>query len=170
MNRIQIKPATPNDSQILSQVHLEAYRTAYHGIIPDTYLNQLNLTDINQQYQTFLATGHEQTALLLTDETALGYITIRPCPDQDLDTSYGEILNLYLLQSSTKKGYGKILINWGLEQLQASGYCYAVLWTLIANTNARSFYEHLGFVADGARRTITRGITLEQLRYQLIIP
>ena len=100
------------------------------------------------------------------DKKAIGFIVIGKCRDNDLDDMYGEIWGIYLLKNYWGKGYGKRLINWGIDRIKEFGYYKTSLWVLKDNTNARRFYENLGFISDGAEKLITRGKELVQIRYQ----
>lgn len=85
--------------------------------------------------------------------------------DDDLDDTYGEIWGIYLLPSYWNKGFGTILMNWGINELSDRGYKGASLWVLEENLNARAFYEKLGFTCDGVIKEIRLGTILKEVRY-----
>ena len=107
----------------------------------------------------------EKTAIMFVDNKAMGHITVGKCRDTDLDDSYGEIWGIYLLQDYWGKGFGKKLINWGVDRIKEFGFYKATLWVLKENTNAREFYEHLGFEFDGTEKLIKIGKELIEVRY-----
>jgi ribosomal protein S18 acetylase RimI-like enzyme len=49
--------------------------------------------------------------------------------------------------------------------LRARGYREVVLWVLEDNTEARRFYEAMGFHVDGAFKMVELGKPLKAIRY-----
>lgn len=63
----------------------------------------------------------------------------------------GEVVSLYLLPEYTGKGLGRQLLERAVSELKTLGYSEIILWVLEENTNARGFYEKLGFVPTDER-------------------
>jgi GNAT superfamily N-acetyltransferase len=166
MSDVKIRWANYNDWHYLSLVHSKSYQDAYKGIIPDVFLDNFTVDKRAKYYKESLREGIEKIALIFMDKKAIGFIVIGKCRDNDLDDMYGEIWGIYLLKNYWGKGYGKRLINWGIDRIKEFGYYKTSLWVLKDNTNARRFYENLGFISDGAEKLITRGKELVQIRYQ----
>jgi ribosomal protein S18 acetylase RimI-like enzyme len=166
MSEVEIRWANDHDWHDLGFVHFESYRNAYKGIIPDDFFDIFTREKQEKYYQKSLSEGIEKIALMFVDNNAIGCIIVGKCRDDDLDDMYGEIWGIYLLKDYWGKGFGKRLINWGTDRIRELGYYKASLWVLKENTNARRFYEHLGFLFDGTERLITRGQELVQVRYQ----
>jgi RimJ/RimL family protein N-acetyltransferase len=166
MSEVEIRWANYNDCHNLGFVHSESYRSTYKGIMPDDFLDNFTVEKREQYYQKSLSDGIEKIALIFVDKKAIGCIVVGECRDDDLDDMYGEFLGIYLLKDYWGNGFGKRLINWGIDRIKEFGYFKASLWVLKENTNARRFYEHLGFIFDGTERLITRGKELVQVRYQ----
>ncbi len=165
MEQVEIRWANCNDWSALGFIHSESFRKAYQGIIPDDFLDNFTIEKRQRYYQKALSEGVEKTALMSVDHKAIGILTVGKCRDDDKDDSYEEIWGIYLLQDYWGKGHGKMLINWGIDRLEEWGYFKATLWVLKENTNARRFYEHLGFEFDGTEKLIKIGKELIEARY-----
>ncbi len=166
MDQIKIQWAQYHDWCDLGFIHSESFRSAYRGIIPDDFLNGFAIEKRHNYYQKALNEGVEKTAIMSVNNKATGMITVGKCRDDDLDDTFGEIWGIYLLPDYWRKGLGKILINWGMDRIKDFGYFKATLWVLQDNTNARRFYEHLGFSFDGTEKIITIGKQLTEVRYR----
>ena len=166
MSEVEIRWANYNDWHDVDFVHSESYRSAYKGIMPDDFLGNFTVEKRQKYFQKSLSEGIEKTALIFVDHKVIGCIIVGKCRDKDLEDMFGEIWGIYLLETYWRKGFGKRLINWGLDEIRKFGYVNISLWVLKANSNARGFYEHLGFRFDGSERVITRGVKLTQVRYQ----
>lgn len=166
MSQIEVRWANYNDWKELGSVHSDSYRSAYKGIIPDDFLENFTAEKRQEYFQKVLSEGKEKIAIMFVDKKAIGFIIIGKCRDEDLDATYGEIWGIYLLKEYWGKGFGKRLINWGIDRIKENGYFRTALWVLKENENARRFYEHLGFIFDGKEKLIKRDKELVQVRYQ----
>lgn len=69
------------------------------------------------------------------------------------------------------RGIGRLLMVDALQTLAVEGYRRAVLWVLVDNTPARSFYERGGWMCDGLEREDMIGSALTPLvRYSRTVP
>jgi len=60
----------------------------------------------------------------------------------------GEIVSIYLLPEYFRKGYGQRLLKTALIDMKTKGYKNCYLWVLKENSNARQFYESIGFICN----------------------
>lgn len=60
-------------------------------------------------------------------------------------TDSGEIISIYLLPEYMRKGYGRELLNFAINELTKQGFKEVFLWVLEENYGARKFYENFGF-------------------------
>lgn len=164
---IETRRATGEDALAVAEVHLGAWRVAYRGVIPDEYLDALDVEARASRY-TFDATGPDDLAtwIALDNGAVVGFVTIGPCGDDDA-TGAGEIFALYVAPARWRSGIGARLMAGGGERLRERGFVDAVLWVLERNLQARAFYEARGWRADGAAKTIDFGAeTLVEIRYR----
>ncbi|EFM12411.1 GCN5-related N-acetyltransferase [Paenibacillus curdlanolyticus YK9] len=151
-----------------ADVHAAAYREAYRGIMDEQYLAAYTPENRQTHYAKLVEAGDGGTsraAILSINGEPAGCLLICSSKDADLADGYGEIDALYLLPDSKGRGYGRLLLSWGMGRLAEQGCSAYVLWVLEENEAARRFYERMGFHADGASRIIERGRKLVQLRY-----
>jgi GNAT superfamily N-acetyltransferase len=135
--------------------------------MPDHYLSRVTANSRERYYREALEKGSEKIAILIADDRPSGVLVAGGACDDDLDSSYGEIRSLYLVEDVWGKGCGTAFLGWGIERLAETGYRNVSLWVLEDNKRARSFYERYGFRKDGTVKTITRGKELVQSRYVL---
>lgn len=58
---------------------------------------------------------------------------------------FGEIMAIYVLPETFRKGYGRYLFGQDLKSLKEQCYFKVYLWVLEKNKEARLFYEKMGF-------------------------
>lgn len=161
---MNIRRATGEDTAALASIHAASWRAAYRDLVPDAYLERL---DSARRFRESLDRNAEETYVAERDGEILGFLTIGPCRDADLDPrSAGEIQGLYLAPEHWREGVGTALCRFGEALLQCRGCRTATLWVLAGNPRARRFYEALGFAADGASVTAHLGAPLEAVRYR----
>lgn len=161
----KIRYADISDSRILGQIHSQSWKVAYKGIVPDEILNNITTEKRQKYFEKALTEGWEEDAIIYRDKKAVGLICIGKCRDTDIEGSCGEIWGIYLLPEYFSMGIGSKLINWGLDELRKRNYAKVTLWVLQNNSNARMFYEKIGFEHDGTVKEITIGKTLNEYRY-----
>jgi len=162
-----IRRATPEDAEALAGVHVDSWRVAYRGLVPESHLAKLDKDRRAKRFHDDLAAGIEESYLAEAHGEVLGFLTIGECRDEDLDRrTTGEIWGIYLAPAHWRKGYASALCRYGERLLRSKGYREASLWVFEGNSQARLFYEAMGFAADGASKTLNPGADLEVLRYR----
>jgi ribosomal protein S18 acetylase RimI-like enzyme len=164
---MNIRRATPDDADALARLHVDAWRAAYRGLVPDAHLAGLDVDRRAQRYRESLARNAEETYLAERDGELLGFLTLGACRDTDVDQeATGEIWGIYLAPAHWREGIGTALCRYGEGLLRARGFRIATLWVFAGNPRARRFYEAMGFAADGATKVLDRGAPLAAVRYR----
>jgi ribosomal protein S18 acetylase RimI-like enzyme len=164
---MEIRRATPEDAVALAKVHIDSWRSAYLGLVPDSHLDSLDYERRAQRFRESLAQSAEESYIAEREGEVLGFLTLGVCRDTDVDQeTTGEIWGIYLAPGHWRKGIGTLLCRYGERILKARGYRIATLWVFAGNNQARRFYEAMGFKADGASRTLNPGAPLEAVRYR----
>ena len=152
-----VRIAFPKDADTVGQVHSSAWKSAYLGIIPDDFID----SDTAEKRKTeFLESIKDKncTYYLLEESNQVAGIVKAHKSNNIL-----EVESIYILSEFRGKGLGKQFFDF----IKANrSECSIFLWVLEANTNARHFYESIGFIPTGDTRTITRGVKLTQVRYE----
>ncbi|HEV2896449.1 MAG TPA: GNAT family N-acetyltransferase [Pseudaminobacter sp.] len=146
---IDIRRAEPRDALAIADVHHEAWRGAYAGIIPHRALNAM----INRRGSEWWANAIRRAATVLVVEIGgkvAGYTTVGRNRARELPQQ-GEIYELYLRPEYQGVGLGTRLFAAARQKLADHGLKGMVVWALEDNTNALSFYTGAGGrdVAEG---------------------
>jgi len=168
---MNLRSATPDDAATMAAVHIDAWRTAYRGLVPDSFLSALDHGHRTERFRTFLDSGSGETYIVERNGRAIGHLTVGPCRDDDLDErSVGEIWGIYLLPAHWRQGIGTQVCRRAEEMLNARGFGRIVLWVFEGNERARRFYEAMGYLPNGASKIIEAGTPLMTVRYFKTLP
>ncbi|MGE4486137.1 MAG: N-acetyltransferase family protein [Oscillospiraceae bacterium] len=149
----------------ISRIYALSWKTAYRGIVPQTYLDGLS----EKRWSPLLAENPSRSYVLLDNGRYIGTASISPARDKKM-AGWGEIISLYLLPEHFGKSYGRALLNACISELAQAGFSKIYLWTLENNSRARTFYEKSGFVRDGQKITCEiGGENLTEVRYVYFI-
>lgn len=146
---IDIRKAEPRDAEAIADVHHEAWRGAYAGIIPHKALNAM----IGRRGTGWWSNAIRRAASVLVVEIGgelVGYATLGRNRARELPQQ-GEIYELYLKPEYQGIGLGSRLFAAAREKLVSHGLSGLVVWALEENDGALAFYEGAGGrdVAEG---------------------
>ena len=149
---LTIREATPGDALAVARVHLAAWRAAYRGIIPDSYLDGLDEEERASRY-TFDRNGPDDplTWIALEGGRVRGFVTLGPA--RDGEQGQGEVFALYVSPLSWRSGVGTVLLTHAERHLVTRGFDEALLWVLRDNVRGRLFYEARGWQCDANELT-----------------
>jgi ribosomal protein S18 acetylase RimI-like enzyme len=167
---ITIRRARPADAPAIGAVHVAAWRSAYPGILPDSYLARLSVTRHAAQYDATIRAGagvYVAAASGLdvpngSGQRIVGFTTVGPSRSKDI--AEGEIETLYVLDDWRERGLGRRLMRAGAGHLAGAGYRSAFLWVLTDNPS-RWFYQRLGGKAAATSNTFVAGAPIGQTAY-----
>ena len=148
----RIRRAAPADAMALAEMHTRAWQVAYRGIVPDGFLDAMDVAARAARY-TLGATGpaDPRTWIAVEGDRVLGGVTVSSSRDEDVP-GLGEVRSLYVHPDAWGTGVGRALMAQGERLLAREGFTEAILWVLEANRRARRFYEIAGWRPDGARK------------------
>lgn len=152
-----IREMTNDDIDKVRQIYILGWQNAFRGIVPQEYLDHMNLDDwappLNGAY-------------VLTDgKDILGTSSISSARDRSF-ADWGEIISIYVLPELIGKGYGHLLFEFVKEKLLALHYTKIYLTVFEDNVRARSFYEKHDFQWNKERIPCNvGGRDLVELRY-----
>jgi GNAT superfamily N-acetyltransferase len=156
-----IRRARPSDAGAIAQVHVQSWREAYRGIIPQPYLERLSLPAHERQWRRSFAEGG--WAFVAEWERRVVGFASGGLSRGRRDIS-GELYVLYVLRSSHGRGVGRALFDACHYELARLGHRGLLVWVLAENP-ARSFYEHLGGEPAGQSVVNIAGIRLPEVAY-----
>ena len=146
------REATAADVPELVQIHMDAWRSAYRGLIPDRVLESLDDKHAMERLEPALAETPPLVLVVEDDGSILGFCRFGPSREMDVPLNTGEVFALNVEPRQWRRGCGRALMDAALERLRRSGFQVCTLWVLADNSRACSFYEALGFTLDGATR------------------
>jgi ribosomal protein S18 acetylase RimI-like enzyme len=139
---IDIRKAEPRDADAIAEIHHEAWRNAYSGIIPHRSLTAM----INRRRAEWWTHAIRRAALILVVEIGgkvAGYATLGRNRARELKQQ-GEIYELYLRPEYQGIGLGSRLFRAARDKLASHGLQGLVVWALEENAGALSFYAGRG--------------------------
>jgi ribosomal protein S18 acetylase RimI-like enzyme len=160
--------ATVADASGIATVHVSSWRAIYRGHMPQEVLDSLSVEQRARGWRSLLALPQLET-FVAESEHVTGFCNLGPSRDRDAPPDTGEITAIYVDPDSWRQGLGRELLAAAIARAQERGFNSLTLWVLRENEQARSFYQALGFRADGCERTDTALIAspLNEVRYVL---
>lgn len=143
---VVIREATAEDLYGMARVHVETWKSAYRGIVPDERLERLSVeSDIAGGFGSRLGTprpGAAQFVAVTPAHEVVGFAVAGPNREPDPDFT-GELGALYVLPSRQRQGTGTALVRECTRFLLGNGTTSMIVWVLEQNPYRR-FYERLG--------------------------
>ena len=121
-----------------------AWNETYKGIVPDEFLNNLYLNEearAMNSYNKFDEKDNHQFVLEV-DNKVVGFVNVGSTDDKDYDNC-GEIHAIYIINGYKGYGFGKKLIESGINELKEIGCDKMIIGCLVGNPT-NGFYEHIG--------------------------
>ena len=139
-----IRPAKPAQAGQIARVHVEAWRSAYAGILPDRTLSGMSVPRLAVHYDSLIRRRHlVLVAAPQGDETVIGFATAGPARGRA--PAEAEIETLYVADDWRERGIGRRLISQAARSLAAPPFgCRSLFLWVLSDNPSRWFYERLG--------------------------
>ncbi|MFN2747388.1 GNAT family N-acetyltransferase [Bacillus sp. z60-18] len=140
-----IRKAKAEDADQIANVHVETWRAAYQGILPDDTLSTLSLKKQADLWKTSLSDPNDQEVVFVAEETGgsiAGFASGGPSRLQH-SAYQGEVSAIYLLPRYHKQGIGRRMMQTVARELKKQNMNSLMVWVLADNPSA-AFYERLG--------------------------
>ncbi len=162
-----IRPARISDAEGIARVHVESWRTAYPGILPEDYLAGLSYKQRSSAWESILSEADETKPNYVAvddNRVVVGFAGGGPerSGDADLD---GELYVLHLLEDSQRRGVGRRLVTSVANDLARNGTVSMFVWVLEQNRPACLFYEALGGLPVREQEISIGGVALAEIGY-----
>jgi len=166
---MHVRTARPSDAAAMGALVVRAWQTAYRGLMPDDYLDDLTVDDRTDQWTRVLTDERDPARAVFVaeddDGRVVGFVAVGGEMDV-ADATRGQVYALNVDPDSWGHGVGRALLAAGCGHLRAVGFTTAVLWVHPDNTRACRFYRASGWLADGTeRRHDALGVTVPAVRY-----
>lgn len=140
-----LRAALPGDAAAIARVHVASWRTTYPGMLPDSYLDALDVDQFTARWLQTLEDPYGRSEVLVAEEAGrvVGFASYGR--ERDGDPRYaGELYAIYLFREAQGRGHGRAMIQAAAAALFERGWTSMVVWVLRDNARARCFYERMG--------------------------
>lgn len=166
MTNVRVVNASAADCRTVAQIHVDAWRVAYEGIVPSDYLAALSVEQREAMWRTAVERGSPRVLVARVEEAVAGWIAYERCRDEGAGPDVGEIWAIYVTPVAWSTGIGRAL--WGAAQrdLRDQGYRSVTLWVIRENARAVRFYQRAGFAieAESAQEFELNGASIKEVR------
>jgi len=169
---MKVRQATHAYARRIAQIHVETWRGAYRGHMPDSVLDALDADKRTFFWKNHLGKQPHGIFVVESGKPIIGFCDLVPSRDKDSNPNeVGEIAAIYVLPEFWRKGAGKALCHFSLQAAKLQKYSSVTLWVLTSNAAARKFYEAMGLRLDGATK-VEQGLNnyeFHEVRYRISI-
>jgi len=161
-----VREATREGIPGIARVHVNTWRTAYRGIVPDSFLDSLTYEGRTAYWQDEFPPPEFGGFVYVAEvggEIA-GFVLAGP-PDPPRPDYDGEIGALHVTPEHQGKGLGRALVRAGARRLRERGAATMLLYVFCDNEPARRFYESLGGELLNERTLEIAGKTIHEVAY-----
>ncbi|MYX35183.1 MULTISPECIES: GNAT family N-acetyltransferase [unclassified Streptomyces] len=163
-----VRVMTRDDIDAVSAVRVRGWRTAYAGIVPQSYLDAMDAgADAERRKEWFDEGGDRVDNLVATDGGEVtGWAALGPYRGEPDGGEVGELYAIYVHPDRIGRGAGRALMDAVRARARERGFRSLRLWVLADNERALRFYDRCGFAPDGTDQIETYdGVPLKELRY-----
>ena len=165
---VHLRHATVADAAGIAQVHVDGWRQAHKGLVPEQYLRHTSerLREEFWREELEVESPDRTPWVAMIDDRVIGFANGGSTRDDDADFQTGEIYQLFVAPECWRRGIRTNLIEHVSHDLVEHGFDRAVFWILVSDKVMRSFAEYVGWVTDGTTRMEDCGDTqVEQILY-----
>lgn len=150
MDRIIIRKATIEDTAEIANVHINSWREAYKGLLPQDFLDEGPL-NFKKRYELWKKVTQNPDQVTLVAESAdhgiVGFVNGTHGRDKD-KKDWCEVWSIYLLEKYHNKKIGFNLLKQYFDAHIDKGFTKGYLWVLDNNPTIK-FYEKVGGRYEG---------------------
>ena len=159
-----VRPAEIEDAAAIAKVHVDTWRTAYRGLLPDDYLASLDEAGYEERWRRTLAAGSSRVYVAEDGRLVVGFASAgRERAGEGEFT--GELYAIYVLDSAQGRGHGRRLVQAVVQGLREMDLGDMIVWVLRDNHPARRFYERLGGVYVRSQPITIGSAQLQEVSY-----
>lgn len=142
--KIIIRRIEIEDIEAVADIKIDGWKTAYKGIIDAEFLDNMDRNaEIEKRRNDYNQSGF---IVAVIDNEVVGFS--RYTFDSEDSKRYSdidcELRAIYVKSSLKKKGIGKNLMKYVINQFKSSGKKKMILWCFKENYPSRAFYEKMG--------------------------
>jgi GNAT superfamily N-acetyltransferase len=164
-----VRAAEPGEGIRLGEIYLSSGRAAWARHLSPIGVS--GVTSPSEDWERWISDPEIMVLVAERRGEPAAVAVLCRSTDQDSDPALVAMLDrLYTEPASWRRGLGRSLLDFAMEQLRAKRFREVTLWTAEWNTS-RGFYEALDWELDGATREKTfGGGTFTEVRYRTQVP
>lgn len=167
---IRVRPAVPNDALPLAVAQVAAWKDTYRGPVSPAFLDQLTGEQWAPRHRGRIEVARDPRSYLVAElqGAVRGFASFGTARAPEPSTS-GEIYAIYVHPEAIGQGLGSALFDAAKSALHHRGFTVVMLWVMVGNDRAITFYERKGMTHDGTtKHDVMPGIgEWDDLRYAL---
>lgn len=166
-----VRDATIADSEAIALIHVNTWKIAYKGQLPDDLLNTLSIAEKKDGWEKIITERTPNEYVLVTEckGEVVGWCSGGSCRDENLHKKTGELYGIYVKHDCFGKGVGTALMNTMLKRLQHDGYDRVTLWTLVTNNKSHDFYKRQGWKKLNVfKKENRKGFILHEVQFEYV--
>ncbi|HME51480.1 MAG TPA: GNAT family N-acetyltransferase [Candidatus Lokiarchaeia archaeon] len=163
---IAIREASAADARGIARVHVDAWRTTYAGIMPDSVLEDLSYDKDEKKIKNMLKHPYPGGKTFVAEIEPDGIVGFASGGHEwEGHAIYkGELFSIYILETYQRMGIGTMLVHRVVNHIKSLGLENMIIWVLEENS-ACEFYEKLGGVRVDEKMTKSGGKQLKEIAY-----
>lgn len=141
-----IRRVKKDDAEALAYIQTESWKSAFNKILSKEDLDKCtNIDKAMEMYSMILSKNIGNGYILSVNGNAHCMAYWDKTREEEME-GYAEIICIHSLANNWGKGYGTMLMEYMLEEIELAGFNKVMLWVFEENNRARSFYEKHGFI------------------------
>ena len=169
MERLLLRKANTSDARGIAKVRVLTWQSTYSGLIPDSYLQNLDIEQSTKNWTKRLESSFQNTQTIVAEMVGVivGFISVGQSRDSDA-SEHGELYTIYVEPSHQGLGVGSKLIQEGIQFLKSKSFQKATLWVFDRNANAIKYYESHEWKPTGNSKLDKLGdFELVEIQYEI---
>ena len=164
MDNLIIRNIEIDDIESVANIILEGWKTAYKGIIDDSYLNSMNKDEIIKKRKKDYKEGYFIVAELNKEIVGFSrfYDNNQYSPNYSVDC---ELMAIYVKPELKYQGIGTKMFNYVVNDFKKMNKKKMIIWCLKDNYPSRKFYERMGGIFIGEKEFIKAGNSYPEVGY-----
>ena len=159
-----VRRADHDDAAAIARVHVETWRTAYQGLLPDDFLMSLTHDHYTERWRRGIGDAASRVFVAEDGGEVVGFASGGRERAGESGFS-GELYALYVADRSQRRGFGRDLVRAVVAALREMGLPDMIVWALRDNPEARGFYERLGGTYIRMQPITIGETTLQEVSY-----
>ena len=143
--QVAIRRAAATDATAIAGVRIACWRETYRGIVPDTYLDAMDVEKSGELWTRVLTAAPAGASVFVAeDDGAIVGFSAGNMLKEPRHELNAELTAIYLRRPYQHAGIGRRLVEQVAAAQREQGANGLIVWVISENKRARAFYEALG--------------------------